>query len=813
VKAARFALWSALAALAVVAAACPGGLYVDQGNAYPCDFSLPEPDRDAPCASAGAQWVCGADNRCRPFVDEGWQSGTPDPGLIDGGGSQVLPVALKNAIAVVATDTFFPGRLAVMEVDSGTPLLVTSGRRQMVPLPISGAPPVAIEEAALATNAAGTFGVLAVRAGGIVVVGDIVTDGGAPFLAQALPVVQLPSLQLLGDARGLRVGTWTSPAVPGLTPLAILTADGGAGETYRPTDAGRPFGFLADDGMPKLLDLRPLARPLLENPVTPTSPDFQPMVPVAATADGIFYRQRHPADGGTDTWIQLSDPSDPVGAGACDFAFARHTRDGALWALGCRTGDKDVLSTWRLSKGAPPSMSRAWGDCSPCAGHVIDFMPVMKGTPGVEVICDRQKAAAAETVLVVGPTTSSPSDPCLTESIAAPFDLTQVRQTDLPIADRSVGPELAIGGLHGQVWTGPSVSTLLPLSLDRVPLAIGTFHGSIAAITDRYLALPVSDNGTLALDLRDVLRPQPGELKLPSTFVEGADGWTVLSTADLAQFSDNPDGSVDHPMAVQYAAQLQAPNGDPAQPPFEAEAFTGPDGQLRIIATASDGIYQHLVTSVTDSPGQVPPELPTLTPEPGSPIRSLALDREAPFSDGGVEVKGYVVTSRNVYAFQLGGSPERWTATQVPLPAGEPAEAWMHSPKSSLGRVGYRDGTVYTLPGGFVMADRLPAVGDGGVPRVNDFANLNGWPVALTQLGLFIARPNTARFPDGGMSKVLAWIPVQLPPELRGAGARRYQNGRIEVLPEVESDGGADQVLYLFSDFGHVYRMASSVQR
>ena len=48
-----------------------------------------------------------------------------------------------------------------------------------------------------------------------------------------------------------------------------------------------------------------------------------------------------------------------------------------------------------------------------------------------------------------------------------------------------------------------------------------------------------------------------------------------------------------------------------------------------------------------------------------------------------------------------------------------------------LGRVGYRDGEVFTLPGGFLLVNELPR--DAGLPpQVLDYENLGGWPVAMT---------------------------------------------------------------------------------
>ena len=163
---------------------------------------------------------------------------------------------------------------------------------------------------------------------------------------------------------------------------------------------------------------------------------------------------------------------------------------------------------------------------------------------------------------------------------------------------------------------------------------------------------------------------------------------------------------------------------------------------------ADDSIYftpAPAVEKTTGAQAVLDPIFPQLTPAPSSPIRSLALERSAVGTNGVDRVRGYLVAGRQLFVFTLDGTPSRWTATAVVLQGGEPLEVWMDHPLGGLGRVGYRDGQVFTLPGGFLLVNELPRP-DSGVPeQVLDYENLGGWPVAFTSNGLFEAHYEVPR--------------------------------------------------------------------
>jgi hypothetical protein len=187
------------------------------------------------------------------------------------------------------------------------------------------------------------------------------------------------------------------------------------------------------------------------------------------------------------------------------------------------------------------------------------------------------------------------------------------------------------------------------------------------------------------------------------------------------------------------------------------------------------------------------------------PVRSFTLERTpigSPISDadGGVEgVRGYLVTSRNVFRYQLAGSPLQWSATQLPLSSGEPVEVWMDNPRGGLGRVGYRDGTVLTLPGGFTLVQATQPM------EVLDYENYGGWPVAYAADGLYFARwdytDQLQNKTDAGVPSLpMTWRRLTLPdgsePWLaQSDGGVVARTGRLQVTNTItynEIDGGLE---------------------
>lgn len=470
----------------------------------------------------------------------------------------------------------------------------------------------------------------------------------------------------------------------------------------------------------------------------------------------------------------------------------RHDPTGTLAAFTILAGSSaNVLSTWRLDRGPSPSAVRAWSDCAPCAGRIAAFAPALEsGAPEVEVLCASPSGppgsrSVLSLVRVTGSSAADERQACAIEPLAAPFPLAQVNELSrgrraaegFPaqvVFDETFGTGVVLGGRRGQLWAGATFSRALPVFLERVPLAFGALPtpdgGSVPAVlTDLYTAVPRNPAlGYEVLDLRIGAALPAGTVG--AAFIGQALGWGVTSSADLIfldPFADAGD-------VLTFGPRLLDARGAPARGPFFGEAVTAADGGLvSFVITADDSLYFAPAPArgtTTATPSVLDPLTPQLTPAPSSPIRSFALERSAVGTDGVTRVRGYVVAGRSLFVVTLSGAPPRWTATPILLQGGEPIEAWMDHPLGGLGRVGYRDGQVFTLPGGFQLVNELPRDAGANPPQVLDYENLGGWPVAMTSNGLFEAHYPVLesgfldnRFEDGGINRAMSWALVTLP--------------------------------------------------
>jgi hypothetical protein len=230
-------------------------------------------------------------------------------------------------------------------------------------------------------------------------------------------------------------------------------------------------------------------------------------------------------------------------------------------------------------------------------------------------------------------------------------------------------------------------------------------------------------------------------------------------------------------------------SGAPAQPPFLGTGTASPDGML-LSAGDSLYLYQSDGGNLTDGTSGVVPLGPQFTPQPGAPLRSLAVDRSGTQDR---RLTAYALSSNTLFQVELGGDPEHWSGKAIVLSGSEPLKVWMQGDDSPYGRVGYRDGTVFTLPSGLPLAGALSRP-DGGADRALDYANFAGWPVVLATSGLYLATPG-----DAG-TRLLSWRHVTLPD---GGQPWAGHNGKLAVVPR--PDGGV--TLRLFAEHGIVYEV------
>ncbi len=787
-----------LAALATLAA-CQG-LPVDAGNAFPCDFSQPPGVRDTVC-NAGD--VCGLDGRCTKYLYEGPRfEGPPSLVTTDDTGVKEHPLLLNTPATLLAGEPTGRGALLVRG-DAGVHLVTARG--QLFPGP-------AIDDDAVRTLSIFRAGVRLVALGlkedpflGSQVVGSAHLITSLLDL-RALPRLPLEPVQLNGmppvtnRARALRVQPTTPPLVQLITPsgTTALRVSGEPGTSLQVAE----YPTLTDAGLPGVVDVTAVDRR-------------------GATAAAVLLLRES---------LQLERPD----GGFVVLDTFPAVIEGALRVNGASTlltvaRNGSTLSTWQVSTSSEPAqvLQQAWPDCTPCPGlaRLLAAAPVPPDEGvAVEALCGELVRGARRLSLfrVTGSQAVERTDPCQREALTLPLD-----ERELPdVLDRVVTSNeqraLNLAGRNGQIWRGETFSSLLPLALERVPRDVTTVRVAtdagvkvtLAAITDRYLALQQVDLGQPVNGFRRIDFAQEFQGVSPPPVIaaiHGVPGWVVLSTGVVVRLLGDEGELPGGASALEFGPRLVTPAGDPIRGSVGGEAWVEADGAVTsFFVAADDGLY-----FVPSPPGTLSPVptgsatmTPQLQPEPSVPIRSFALERTPLGTDGRTKARGYLVTSRNVFEWSLGGTPARWAARPLVLAGGEPMEVWFDKPRSALGRVGYTNGQVFTLPGGYQLTEALPASTDGGVVRVLDYENLGGWPVALATSGLFVADWGPLvdgkvqnKFDDGRPNKPMRWRPLTLPPGLASLERDgQPRQGRLFVSSEKTADSRELYSLRLFLD-------------
>lgn len=798
---------------------CPG-LLTEKGNDFPCDFTQPPQVRDAVCARGE---VCGPDNLCRAFHYEGPQfegrAVLPD----SSNARAVHPLRLSAPLTLIAAVERAADGFSTR---TGGPVAVATAQGFMRIVEGEVSAPMGTPARYAHVSAAfdgGGYGVL--PDGTLEVIQSqtaLLFDGTWPVTAAQKPV---------HGAVGLRTAQDTTVVLRGEMPPASSGVISKDGTTVAPLE-GPQGAFFADGGSSgRLLDVAVIP------PGTVSDDPQLATVLVGATAGGFVFRGYNKFGVLAPAWTPLHDG--PVtlaelGPQAVPGPRVRlmHSPEGRTWAL---LAD-GLLSTWVYSSRPAPVMASAFNECKVCgAGAALAFTPLETPQPAVDVLCAVLNKGRLETHLerVVG-AVLTPDQPCVTEELVPRFDLSQLALRPAAIGagvvqDESLGVGVALGGQRGQVWVGPALSAARPLFLDRVPLAGGTFTrpdgGRVpVAVTDLYMASPQSETNGWAVQ-RASANAVSDDLRARA-FVGAAPGWTVTTGGDLAFASVDPKRPLE--VSVQFGPQLVDGRGDPARTAnVFAEAVEEFDGGVRsFVISADDSLYflPGSALSLSDQPRVSPGLTPVLTPEAATPIRSFTLERTPVFTNGVDRVRGYAVTSRNLYRVELAGTPARWQAAPLALAPGEPVEVWMDHPRGGLGRVGYRQGSVFTLPGGFELA----RPNDAGEPsNVLDYENLGGWPMAWSSTGAYAAYWDLRadgrldnKLDSGVLGLPMVWRKLTLSdggePWLEATdGGLRAPPGRLFVehdQPRLENGRQVDRfTLFLFTP-GQVFELATLVR-
>ena len=198
-------------------------------------------------------------------------------------------------------------------------------------------------------------------------------------------------------------------------------------------------------------------------------------------------------------------------------------------------------------------------------------------------------------------------------------------------------------------------------------------------------------------------------------------------------------------------------------------------GPLAVISVGA-ALYAGDVEAVLSSSGPAVALTQRLTT--GEPVSSLAFPRAQP-SGAGPLASGYAVTG-SVVVRLVADTLTRWRTEAVQLPVSLlPRSTWFQGTRA---RVGFHDGSVFSLPSRVRISDALP----GG--EAVDYAQACGQQLALAPRGLFRLESNPAR-PVG------SWQPIPLPAEV---AALDFTDGRVH---------GVGNEVFVFTRSGEAARI------
>ncbi|MDP1822271.1 MAG: hypothetical protein Q8L48_03485 [Archangium sp.] len=399
------------------------------------------------------------------------------------------------------------------------------------------------------------------------------------------------------------------------------------------------------------------------------------------------------------------------------------------------------------------------GPCQACPGGTLLDLAVIEGVTAATTELEARCGSPDGGAHIFYRLARRPGVPgaCNTRPLVGPGSLfleRGVRPASQPSQRRT-----AFVGRAGQIWFGSSAVNATSLTFDRAATGValkGTRPDDVVAISGSLAGYPNPTTGLTAAPLGNVTAIGTNE---PS--------WAVLN---------------DQVVALEGASAIESGRGFAIAP----SALTTPQtlyralssqGETVAVLTAGNQLYSAEVSGALS--GLQPPALLGARVAQVNAITSAAFTSSP---DAGSFLEGYLVTAAGL-AHVTADTATRWRAEDVPLPSSlAPLEAWF---SAGRGRVGFTDGTVYSLPSRVRIAE--PVAGD----AVEDYVQACGQQLALTGAGLF-------RLEAVAGSAIGQWIAVDLP---AGFAPDGLFGGRVHAV-------NAD--VYVFSRVGEAARLTIS---
>lgn len=316
----------------------------------------------------------------------------------------------------------------------------------------------------------------------------------------------------------------------------------------------------------------------------------------------------------------------------------------------------------------------------------------------------------------------------------------------------------AWAGSTGQIWFGTSAGQMASFTFDRAANGVvrrGPGRDALVAFTSKVIGTP---------------KPGVGLISAPSTMLTApVKNATSLAIAGAQVVDVTGTGAISEarPLAFANVTALNSPT-------TAVLTRVGPGTALIVIAGGT-ALYVGDLTGVISTPGLPVPLTQRLTTI--EPVSSLAFPAVLPM--GPPYAAGYAVTGSNVVRV-VADTSTRWRTEPVPVPAQLiPRATWFDGAK---GRVGFQDGSVFSLPSRVRISEPLP--GDDAV----DYAQACGQQLALAPTGLF-------RLQSSATEPVGTWQPVPLPAASQGLD---FTEGRVH---------GVGNEVFVFSRLGEAARV------